>query len=127
MSKRPADHESDEPRNKMPHTDSGYGGPPERPAQLGSGGGSSGGDGGGGGQSGGMGNAAPIPLARDQHSRKVDKFTVKYSGTTYIPSAHNGTKTNIWAQFPWEHYVHAMQPWTARELSEKYQFWKALS
>lgn len=68
----------------------------------------------------------PLPLSRDQHSRKVDKFTLKFSGTTFVDSASDGTNVNLWGNFPWEYMQLFTGDETAYELSQKYLYWKAV-
>ena len=80
---------------------------------------------GGGGISGGPGGR-PIPMAMDQHLAQIDRYRVKFAGITYVPTAHNGTTTNNWYRFPWEHYFGVMGDTERIEIAEKWRYWKAI-
>lgn len=81
-------------------------------------------DGGATGGAGGM----PIPVSFSQGQRKVDRFTCKFAGTTWVVAANSGTGgnlgDNIWSNFPWEFSRMFLGPDTIRELNAKYMYWK---
>lgn len=81
-----------------------------------------------GGSGGGIGYGAssmPIPLARDQHQRRTDKYVLKFSGTTWVDAANNGTNNNVWSKFPWEFVNVWMGGVTAQEIRSSHLYWKA--
>lgn len=70
-------------------------------------------------------NGLPIELSHAQHTRKVDKYTVKYAGTTWVVMGTDGTNNNLWSNFPWEFIQHAVNSNEVNELCNKYLYWKA--
>lgn len=70
-------------------------------------------------------NGVPIELSHTQHSRKIDKFTIPYAGTTWVDMSTDGTNENMWSYFPWEFMKHAITSWTTQEIANKYMYWKA--
>lgn len=69
----------------------------------------------------------PLPLSLNQFARKVEKYTLKFSGTTFVGSATDGTNENQWYNFPWEFYKLFIAPNQVQEIIQKYRYWKGIS
>ena len=76
------------------------------------------------GKEGSSGPNHPLPMAFPQGNRKIDTFTVKSAGTTFVGPNTDGTNENIWYKLPWENIAAHVNDNTAVELSSKYLFWK---
>lgn len=88
------------------------------------------GEGSGGSGGGGDGEASlgePIQMMRQQHTNAIDKYTLKFGGTTWLGGGATGVagEDNTWYRFPWESILDKVADWTGLEISQKWIYWKA--
>ncbi len=66
----------------------------------------------------------PVPLSAHMGNRKTAHIQIKASGTTFVRAAADGTATNLWSRFPWEHQQFFTRAWEKARIPEEYLFWK---
>lgn len=70
-------------------------------------------------------SSTPIPLARNQNQRTIDKRRLKFSGTTWVVASNDGTADNVWSKFPWEFPSLFLRAENVLEINASHLFWKA--
>lgn len=70
-------------------------------------------------------SSTPIPLARNQNQRTIDKKRLKFAGTTWVAAANDGTLDNVWSKFPWEFPTLFLRAENVMEICMSHLYWKA--